>query len=246
MQTRNRHSAESKGSAFVWYSTCMEAARAILALHSRYAFPDAKGEHVRLVTVRPAVKGNRPLVAPMLPPSHAHSMGHFGGLEQPGFMPGLPPGADMFGQDLQRMPHHLGMAMHGMGMHYDDAAAAARAFDPAFYGGYAAEPQPPYAMAMPYGKAPASAMPTMGRMDYGPVYDPAGAAVEAQMGKMLAQPQAPAAALGPMSLSDSLAKLQLQLTAMQPAGASPTESEGGSAQQAQQQTQPARSAAMWP
>ena len=36
LQTRNRHSAESKGSAFVWYATCMEAARAILSLHSRY------------------------------------------------------------------------------------------------------------------------------------------------------------------------------------------------------------------
>jgi hypothetical protein len=60
MQTRNRHSAESKGSAFVWYSTCTEAAQAVLALHSRYAFPDARGEHVRLVTVRPAIKTRLP------------------------------------------------------------------------------------------------------------------------------------------------------------------------------------------
>ena len=66
MQTRNRHSAESKGSAFVWYSTCMEAARAILSLHSRYTFPDAKGDHVRLVTVRPAVKSQKAQPPPVL------------------------------------------------------------------------------------------------------------------------------------------------------------------------------------
>lgn len=224
----------------------MEAARAILALHSRYAFPDAKGEHVRLVTVRPAVKGNRPMVAPMLPPSHAHSLGHFGGLEQPGFMPAAPPGADMYGAEAHRMPPHLGMAMPGMGMHYDDAAAAARAFDPLF-AGYGGEPQQGYAMAMPYGKAPAGAMHAgagMGPMEYGLAYDPASAAAEAQMGKMLAQP-APGAAPGPMSLSESLAKLQLQLTAMQPAGASPTGSEGASGQQQQQQQEPARSSALW-
>jgi hypothetical protein len=66
LQTRNRHSSESKGSAFVWYSTCMEAAHAILSLHSRYAFPDAKGEHVRQLTVRPAAKATHQQVHNMM------------------------------------------------------------------------------------------------------------------------------------------------------------------------------------
>lgn len=44
----------------------MEAARAILSLHSRYTFPDAKGDHVRLVTVRPAVKSQKTQPPPVL------------------------------------------------------------------------------------------------------------------------------------------------------------------------------------
>lgn len=58
----------------------MEAARAILSLHGRYAFPDAKGEHVRLVTVRPAVKSarhQRPFAGPAM--GERGGMGYQGG-----------------------------------------------------------------------------------------------------------------------------------------------------------------------
>jgi hypothetical protein len=101
-QTRNRHSAESKGSAFVWYSTCMEAARAILSLHSRYAFPDAKGEHVRLVTVRPAVKSTRQQGPPM-----PHMLRDRG---PPGYG-----GAPMYTRGGSPAPYGAGPAYHGGG-----------------------------------------------------------------------------------------------------------------------------------
>jgi hypothetical protein len=98
MQTRNRHSAESKGSAFVWYATCTEAAQAVLALHSRYAFPDARGEHVRLVTVRPAIKMRAPR-----------------GAYAPGFSPDATPPMMLGMHAGAAMPH--GHEGHHMGKH---------------------------------------------------------------------------------------------------------------------------------
>jgi hypothetical protein len=123
MQTRNRHSAESKGSAFVWYSTCIEAARAILSLHSRYTFPDAKGDHVRLVTVRPAVKAPKPQATHMFG-YDVRKQGHLS-------YSALSPQATSMQQQLSWMYHQQsGAGMHGAPGMPVDASGHLSAMDP--------------------------------------------------------------------------------------------------------------------
>jgi hypothetical protein len=215
VQTRNRHSAESKGSAFVWYQTWVEAARAMLSLHGRYAFPDAKGDHVRLVTVRPAVKGNRPFAAPMLPPPHNYAMPHFGGIEQPNYLAaGLPSQRDPYVAAPTadpRLASQLSLSLQSsVAAQYDDLGGLqARQFDPAFLGYMdpQAGPSAAAAYSLPLGlrqRVPVSpGQMEMGAWEAAPSLDHSFAMLHHQ----------PPTHPGQLSITESLAKLQL--TAMQ-------------------------------
>jgi CUG-BP- and ETR3-like factor len=57
---RDRASAESKGSAFVWYSTREMAERAIQQFHLRHVLPDPTGAQDRPLIVRKAKARTRP------------------------------------------------------------------------------------------------------------------------------------------------------------------------------------------
>lgn len=92
----------------------------------RYTFPDAKGDHVRLVTVRPAVKSPKPQAAPMYPSydsraaakhAAANVVNYVNGVTGVGLPPGVP------AQHAASLQQHLGQWMY----HQQQGAAAAAA-----------------------------------------------------------------------------------------------------------------------
>ena len=156
----------------------MEAARAILSLHSRYAFPDAKGEHVRLVTVRPAVKSARHQAHPYAPPyMHDHGPSTLAGAGLPNYgrdsggmpayggalgpepwmqqLPPAPPAAQSLDalRYLQHDPHGRGQAasMYTPDMHY--GVPAPSPYAPSYYDQMPPEMLPPY-QQQPQGHRP--------------------------------------------------------------------------------------------
>lgn len=54
MIIRDKATQESKGSAFVWYTTRAQAERAILEFNLRHVLPDPTGQHDRPLVVRRA------------------------------------------------------------------------------------------------------------------------------------------------------------------------------------------------
>lgn len=64
MIIRDKATQESKGSAFVWYTTRAQAERAILEFNLRHVLPDATGQHDRPLVVRRAKSRSKGLGGP--------------------------------------------------------------------------------------------------------------------------------------------------------------------------------------
>lgn len=75
---RDKGTHESKGSAFVWYSTRIMAERAILQFNLRHVLPDPTGEQDRPLVVRKAKTRARAVAGPSMPSTSSSSFPLFG------------------------------------------------------------------------------------------------------------------------------------------------------------------------
>lgn len=120
---RSQHDPGMKGQCFITFETVGVTQ---CWTFCRYTFPDAKGDHVRLVTVRPAVKTPKPQATPIFPGYDSRAAAKHAAVNVVNYVSGvagsgLPAGVP--GQHAASLQQHLGQWMY----HQQQGAAAAAA-----------------------------------------------------------------------------------------------------------------------